>query len=198
MPAAVDGTSTTLTLRPSRLDYGEETLVSGRVRGSAGEPLAGALVEIQKRATGRWSRVADVTTGADGVFSGAIRPRANGLVRARFPGDGVLRASNSVQRTLGVRPVVQVIRPPRRGRVGKAVEIGGKVTPRKRTLHLVVQYRKSGRWGRPGVRYVRARRGAFETFFLPGRAGAWRFYVVAKADEKTLRGPSERYDLTVR
>jgi hypothetical protein len=199
IPASLDGTTTTLGLTPSRLDYGDETLVSGIVRGGAeGGPLSGALVELQKRKGGRWVRLADVTTGVDGVFSGALRPRVNGLVRARFPGDGVLRASNSVQRELGVRPVIDVSRPPRRGRAGRNVEVAGKVGPRKRRLYLVVQYRKSGRWGRPGVRAVRARGGAFETFFLPGRPGAWRFYVVSKADEKTLRGASEQFALTVR
>jgi N-acetylmuramoyl-L-alanine amidase len=197
VPASVDGTTTTLGLTPPRVDFGEESLVTGRVRGAAGEHLAGVPVELQRRSGGRWVRVSDATTGADGVFSAALRPRVNRLIRARFPGDGVLRASNSVQRQLGVRPVVEIVRPRRRGRVARAVEIAGRVSPRKRTLHLVVQYRKGGRWGRPGVRYVRARQGSFETSFLPGRSGRWRFYVVSKADEKTLRGASERYELTV-
>ena len=197
VPAAVDATTTTLGLTPSRVDYGGEALVSGRVLGAAGEPLAGRLVDVQRRSGGRWVSTAAATTGADGSFAATLRPRLSNTVRARFPGDGVLRASNSVQRLLGVRPLVEIVRPPLRGRAGRALEISGRVGPRKRTLFLVVSHRRDGRWGRPGIRAIRARRGEFETFFLPGRAGRWRFYVVAKADELTLRGASERHELTI-
>ena len=198
VPAAADGTTTTLGVTPSRVDYGGEVLVSGRVLGTAGEPLAGAPVTIQRRAGRSWLDEADATTGPDGSFAATLRPSATTTVRARYPGDGVLRSSNSVQRIVGVRPLVDVERPPRRGRVGRPVQVGGTVAPRKRTLHLLVQYGRSGRWGRPGVRAVRARRGRFTTFFVPGRPGRWRFYVVAKADAQTLRASSERHELAVR
>jgi len=198
VPAAADGTTTTLGLTPSKVEFGGEVLVSGRVLGAAGEPLADRLVNVQRRGGGRWVRTAAATTGPDGSFSAPLRPRLNNTIRARFAGDGVLRSSNSVQRLLGVLPVVEIVRPPRRGRVGSAVEISGRVAPRKRTLFLAVQYRRGSRWGKPGVRAVRARGGEFETYFLPGRAGRWRFYVVAKADERTLRGASQAYELGVR
>ena len=198
VPAAADGTTTTLGITPSRVDYGGEVLVSGRVLGAAGEPLSGAPVTVQRRGGGRWVEAATATTGPDGSFAATFHPGLNTTVRARYPGDGVLRASNSVQRIVGVRPLLKVERPARRGRVGRAVEVAGTVAPRKRTLYLLVQYRRNGRWGRPGVRAVRARQGRFETFFLPGRSGRWRFYVVAKADAATLRGASDRYELVVR
>jgi N-acetylmuramoyl-L-alanine amidase len=197
VPAAADGTTTTLGLTPPRVDFGAEVLVSGRVVGAAGQLLPGVPVDVQRRSGGRWVTAAATTTGPEGTFSATLRPRLNNLVRARFPGDGVSRASNSVQRLLGVRPVVEIVPPPRRGRIGRAVEIAGRVNPRKPTLFLVVQHRTGGRWGRPGVRALRARGGDFATSFLPGRAGRWRFYVVAKADAKTLRGSSERYELSV-
>jgi N-acetylmuramoyl-L-alanine amidase len=197
LPAAADGTTTTLGLTPTRVEFGGEALVSGRVLAATGQPLVNVPVSVQRRSGRRWLDTAAATTAADGSFAATVRPRLNVTVRARFPGDGISRASNSVQRLLGVRPLIDVVRPPRRGRVGRTVIVAGTVVPRKRTIYLVVRYRRNGRWGRPGVRPVRARRGEFETSFLPGRAGRWRFYVAAKADAKTLRGVSESYELPV-
>jgi N-acetylmuramoyl-L-alanine amidase len=197
VPAAADGTTTTLGLTPSRVEFGGEALVSGRVLAAAGQPLPNAPVSVQRRSGGRWVSTASAITAADGSFGATVKPRLNTTVRARFAGDGVSRASNSVQRLLGVRPLVEVVRPPSRGRVGRPVVVTGTVGPRKRTVYLVVRHRRNGRWGRPGVRPVRARRGQFEASFLPGRAGRWRFYVATKADAKNLRGASEAYELRV-
>jgi hypothetical protein len=198
VPAATGVTDTTIGLTPPRIEFGEETTVSGRVRGADGQPLGGAPVKLQRRGARRWIAVAETTTDPEGAFAASMSPRVNQLIRARFPGNGELRASNSVQRLLGVRPAVQIVRPRRRGRVSRSVDIAGLVEPRKRRLYLVVQHYRRGRWGRPGARAVRARGGEFETYFLPGRSGRWRFYVVSKPDEKTLRGASERYEVRIR
>ena len=195
-----NATRTTAVLAPKRVDYGEEALIEGEVRSAAtGQPLAVVPVEIQRRGgDGRWRRVASAVTDGEGAYTASLVPHANRLIRSRYPGDGTLRPSASGQRLLGVRPLITVPRPPRRGRLLAPVEIRGTVTPRKRFLRLVVQHRRDGRWRRPGVRVVRARRGRFETYFLPGRSGRWRFYVVGKPDEKTARGASERHVVRVR
>jgi hypothetical protein len=195
-----NATRTTAALAPRRVDYGEEALIEGEVRAAAtGAPLATVPVEVQRRGNdGRWRRVADVVTDGSGLYTASFAPQSNRLVRARYPGDGTLRPSASGQRLLGVRPLVTIKRRARRGRAGRVVKLSGTVTPRKRFLHLVVQHRSDGRWRRPGVRVVRARKGKFATYFLPGRTGRWRFYVVSKADAKTLRSASERYEVRVR
>ena len=195
-----NATRTTAALVPRRIDFGQEALIEGTVRSAVtGDPLPTAPVQIQRRGgDGRWRPVADAVTDAEGLYTATISSRLNRLVRARYPGDATLRPSASGQRLLGVRPLVAITRPPRRSRSGRLVEISGTVTPRRRFLRLVVQHRRRGKWRRPGVRVVRARRGSFETYFLPGRSGRWRFYVVSKADEKTARGASERYVVRVR
>jgi N-acetylmuramoyl-L-alanine amidase len=198
VPASLDGTTTTLGVTPPRVDYGAEVFVSGRVRSGAGSALGGVPVLLQRRVPGRWVNVGEAITDGEGVYSSGLTPHANRTIRARYPGDGVLKPSNSVQRLVGVRPVVTLRRPPKRARLGRKVDIRGTVVPRKRTLQLVVQYRVRGRWGSPGVRRVRAKKGRFETFFYPGRSGSWRYYVVAKADDSTLRGASEKRLLSVR
>ena len=196
VPAA-EATSTTIGLTPSRVAYGSETVVSGRVLDPAGEPLAGAPVEVQKLRAGRWVTTAEATTDTAGAFAVSLRPRSSGLVRARYPGDDVLPPSNSVQRLLGVRPVIFVPQPPHRGRVGRALAIDGLVAPRKRSLSLVVQRRRGGRWSRAGVDVVRTRSGGFATSFVPGERGRWGFYLVARGDSRTLRAASERYEVLV-
>jgi N-acetylmuramoyl-L-alanine amidase len=180
------------------IDYGEPVPVAGSLGDPAGAPLAGELVELQVASEGFWRTARRLTTGPDGSFATELKPARRMYIRVRYQGRAPLRRSTSARLLLRVRPVIAIDRPPARARRGKAVVLEGTVRPRKRWLRLVVQQSVRGRWRKVHASSARARRGRFETAFVPARAGRYRYYLVAPTDDDTDRGASERYELRVR
>jgi hypothetical protein len=78
------------------------------------------------------------------------------------------------------------------------VLVAGKVGPRKRAVTVVFQQRVRGHWRTVGARAARARRGRFETSFVPAFRAAYRYYAVVRSDLDTDRGASELRSLRVR
>ena len=185
-------------LAPRLVRYGRRVRVSGRLRKAGGKPAVGRQVEVQTLRGGTWVTVSRLKTSRSGLFSVLLRPKVTRLVRARFRGNGTLRASASKAVQLIVLPVVSLARPPARGSAGTRVRLAGTVKPpSKRSLVLVVQLRRRGRWLSPGYKAVRARDGRFSAAFRPGRQGTWRFYVATIADRFHGRGESRKYQLRV-
>ena len=171
----------------TRLSFGEAVPLSGSLVGTGGAPLAGETVELQVNHDDRWRTARRLTTAPDGTFATELKPRLRMYVRTRFPGRSGLQRSGSSRLLLHLRPVISVTSAPSRAQVGVRLPISGRVAPRKRFVHLVVQRRSEGRWRRVIVRAVRVRRGAFKTSFVPGERGRQRFSLVARADEDTDR-----------
>src|SRR4051812_47942804 len=192
-------TAVAAALAPRLVRYGRRVRVSGRLRKSGGKGQAGRRVEVQTLRGSTWRTVSRLKTSRTGRFSVLLRPKVTRLVRARFRGNGTLRASASKAVQLTVLPVVSLARPPTSGSAGTRVRLAGTVRPpSKRSLVLVVQLRRGGRWQKPGYKGVRARNGQFSAAFRPGRQGRWRFYVATIADRFHGRGESRKYQLSVR
>jgi hypothetical protein len=197
LPVSTFGTRLSAFLGDTAVEYGEEVLVSGNLLATDGRPLVGEAVRLQVSPDGRWHNSRRLATRPDGSFATELRPRLRMYVRVRFGGDGGLRGSGSSPLLLRLYPTITIDRPPRRGQAGRAVRVAGRVAPRKRVLRLVLQQRQRGSWRRVGGRTVLARRGRFETSFVPSAAGRYRFYVVAKSDLDTDRGSSDAHELSV-
>ena len=99
---------------------------------------------------------------------------------------------------LRMTPVIEVRRARKRARRWQTVPVRGSVGPRKKFLHLVVQQHVNGRWKKVGAKTVRARRGRFETSFVPGFRDRYRYSVVARSDDDTDRGSTGWLPLRVR
>jgi N-acetylmuramoyl-L-alanine amidase-like protein len=191
-------TAMAATLAPRLVRYGRRVRVNGRLRKAGGKRLAGRRVEVQALRGRTWHTVSRLKTSSTGAFTVLLRPKVTRLVRARFRGNGTLRASASKAVQLIVLPVVSLEPPPARGAAGTRVRLAGTVKPpSKRSLVLVVQLRRRGRWLSPGYKAVRARDGQFSAAFRPGRQGTWRFYVATIADRFHGRGESRKYQLRV-
>jgi hypothetical protein len=179
------------------IDYGEPVPVTGSLGDPLGAPLAGELVEVQVASEGFWRTARRLTTGVDGSFTTELKPGRRMYLRVRYLGRAPLRRSTSARLLLHVRPVIAIDQPPSRAARGDAVELEGTVGPRKRTLRLLVQQGVRGVWRKVRASSVRARRGRFATSFVPARAGRYRYYLVAPADDDTDRGASELHSLRV-
>ena len=181
-----------------RVDYGEIVPVTGALVGPDGNPLAGQAVELQVNSDNAWRTARRVTTGVDGSFLGDLKPSKRMYVRVRYPGSADVRGSASPRLLLNLRPVLSFNRPPRRGLRGRRVVVAGKVGPRKRVVTVVFQQRVRGHWRKVGTRATRARRGRFETSFVPAFRAAYRYYAVVRSDLDTDRGASMIQSLRVR
>ena len=186
------------TLADYRVDFGEVVPVTGLLSGPDGAPLPGEQVDVQVNGDGRWITSRRVLSAADGTFATELKPRKRMYVRMRFPGRPDLGGAFSTRLLLRLRPVVEVPRPRKRARRSQSVPVKGTVGPRKRFLRLVVQQHVNGRYRKVGATTVRARRGRFETSFVPGFRDRYRYSVVAKPDADTDRGSTGWLPLRVR
>ena len=188
----------TAALADERVDYGEVVPVSGALAGPDGSALAGQAVELQVNSDNVWRTARRVTTGPDGTYVSDLKPAKRMYVRVRYAGSADIRGSASPRLLLNLRPVLAFTRPPKRALRGRRVVVKGTVAPRKRTVSVVFQQRIRGRWRKVGTRSVRARRGRFETSFVPAFRAAYRYYAVARSDLDTDRGASVIRSLRVR
>jgi hypothetical protein len=186
------------TLADYTIDYGEIVPVSGLLTGPDGLALAGAPVEVQTNADGRWVTSESLTSAGDGSFAGALHPRKRMYVRLRFPGVVGVPGATSARLLLRLRPVIELRRPVSRSRRGARVRVGGSVGPRKPRVYLVLQQRIRGRFRTVGTRAVRTRRGRFASSFVPAFRAPYRYAVVVKSDDDTDRGSTGWRNLRVR
>jgi hypothetical protein len=198
--ATVPAFSTRLsgTLADFTIDFGETVPVTGVLTGPDGSPLPSELVEVQANGDGRWLTAARATTLGDGTFATELRPRKRIYVRMRFPGRAELRRAQSTRLLLHVRPLVTLQRPVTSSVPGLRVPVKGTVAPRKRFVHLVLQQRIRGRFRKVAAKTVRARRGRFTSSFVPAFDAAYRYAVIARADDDTDRGSTGWVTLRVR
>ena len=183
----------------SALDYGKAATLAGSLKAVDGSPVVGQPVSVQTRVDGKWRTSSTPVTAPDGSFAAAIKPRVSRPVRVRFAGAGDLRSSITPTLALGVRPVIKLTRPPRRGASGIAVRLRGKVTPRRSRVYQVLQFQRRGRFRNVGVKALATtRKGGFSGSFVPSRSGLYRFYVATKADASFARGASKEIVVRVR
>ena len=186
------------TLADYRVDFGEVVPVTGLLTAPDGAPLPGEQVEVQVNGDGRWVTSRRVLSAADGTFATELKPRKRMYVRMRFPGRPDVGGALSTRLLLRLRPVIEVQRPRKRARRWQSVPVRGTVGPRKRFLRLIVEQHLKGRYRKVGAKTVRARRGRFETSFVPGFRDRYRYSVVAKSDDDTDRGTTGWIPLRVR
>jgi hypothetical protein len=186
------------TLADYRVDYGEIVPVNGLLSGPDGAPLPGEQVEIQVNGDGRWLTSRRVLSAADGTFATELKPRKRMYVRMRFPGRPELGGAFSTRLLLRLSPVIEVQRARKRARRWQTVPVKGTVGPRKPFMRLVVQQHVRGAWRKVGAKTVRARRGRFETSFVPAFRDRYRYSLVAKSDDDTDRGSTGWLPLRVR
>ena len=194
------GTVTVLSglLTSPSVTYGSPLEYTGLLRAVGGAAAGGQVLQVQSRRTGPWRTSRRFRTAADGTFATAVKPRVNVEVRVRFPGGAGLRASSARAASVRVRPLLTVTYRPRHATRGVRRVIKGKVAPRKRFVHLVLQQYRRGRYRRVGVSAWRTRRGRFRVSFVPASTGRYRYYLVAKADRSNDRGSSEATRVRVR
>ena len=96
---------TSLSITPGSTTYGGVVTTTGRLT-SAGAPLAGATVRVERRLGTDRSTVATVTTAADGTWRWTAHATANAVLRAAFDQAGGYAAGVSGEALQTVLPAV--------------------------------------------------------------------------------------------
>jgi len=190
-----DGASTAATLsvragdRSGRrvvVPYGRPVVVSGRLTGRGGTPIAGATIELSAVARGLVAPQPSVVTGADGTFRATIPPGPSRTLRfayRAFAGDA--DHADTAELQLAVRSAVRLRAVPAALRNGDAVRFRGRVAGAPAGSRKVVemQVHQDGRWLTFGT--TRLRRGRFAyryRFTRTIRRTRYAFRAVVRSD----------------
>ncbi|MBA2504958.1 MAG: N-acetylmuramoyl-L-alanine amidase [Thermoleophilaceae bacterium] len=188
----------TSSVSPSTTVFPATARVAGKLRLVNGTPVQNQPVQVQQtRRNGTWKTIVTTTTGTDGSFAGNVKPVAKTFVRARFPGDGGLRASTSKRRVLKVRPVIAAARSVARASTKQTPVVSGTVKPAKGRVTIVVR-KGSGRRAKVVQRVaVGARRGRFRKAFRLRTAGLYQFQAVFGGDASNAAASSPSFYIRV-
>jgi len=172
-PTPSEAVRATLASPPDSAPYGEDLTLYGIVARGDGSPVAGQLVEIQKRGTTRWVTMARATTRSDGTWGASFAWKKSGRVRARVEVPGaapVVSASASI----GCTAILAAAARTRHVRAGGTVTVSGTVRPLA-TVNVIVERRVGrGRYRRVAVIAVRPRRSRFRARIALRRPGLYR------------------------
>ncbi|MFL5886223.1 MAG: carboxypeptidase-like regulatory domain-containing protein, partial [Thermoleophilaceae bacterium] len=193
-PGARKHTSLALFPLPKLVQVPGTATVTGRLTQRTGEPVAGAVVEIQRFSGAVWRTVATATTGADGTFSAALAPNVNGLLRAHFPGDSDRFQTASRQASVRVRPEMELSLSTAHVRHGGVVKASGTVKPAKKRVTVVVLLGKK----RVASYRVRARHGVYAKHVRLKKSGLYRIYGAFGGDSANVAGASRAVFVRVR
>jgi N-acetylmuramoyl-L-alanine amidase-like protein len=195
------------------VDFGEVTVLGGRLRDQSGASLAGRTVTLYVRGVGRrWAQKAQAITGTDGRFSFTLELRRTSDVIVTFAGDETAWEDDSRPRRIGVRPLVTLV--PEGGDTGpdgvyhfdeatRYIKFSGDVRPRHPgdlVRVRVSKLRKDGSYRELVVaRRILDSVGAYRyRFALPARSsGTYRAVARFHRDADHLGASSPRVDFVV-
>ena len=188
------GARLTAALRGGRtrrmVDFGRAAAVRVGLRTAAGQPVAGAVLQVltrEARTGAEWRLAPPVTTGADGGARIRLAPGPSRRVRLEYrAAAGDVKPVAEARVRLNVRAGVRLRVVPRRVRAGGSVGLRGRLraAPSTRLGKVVtLQARERGRWRdflsartRRGGRFVARYR------FSPGASGVFPIRAVVRAD----------------
>jgi len=177
--------------------WGASAHLTATLTNSAGKPLAGARVTLQRRAGGSWTRAGLAFTGADGIAKLAYVPKLRTVVRVTFAPpakqpagaayEGVV--SGSTRLTPHVR--LSVPKVPATVATGAPLAVAGTVAPRQRAgqgaVRLVFQRFDGASWiplrsVAATIRGGTATRSGYAAALKLKTAGSWRVRAERPAD----------------
>jgi hypothetical protein len=171
--------------------------MSGTLIAGTGAPVSGAAVEIQRLVNGLWRSVAGATTNSAGAFSATVSATKRQVLRARFPGDGTLKASASSSSVVLARPKLTITAPPGTMGVKRAFRLRGTIAPAKARVVIVLRKKVGRRYGRPSYVRVWPTRGVFSLRLLYKKTGRYRAYARFVGDDLNVQSNSRAISFVV-
>ena len=175
---------------PELITYSPEgSTYFGALTDSAGFPVAGATVELQRLRRTGWKPLEEAITDENGNFSATTRFKRQTVLRWEFAGDDVHRPFRGDGAAVAVAPLMTLETSTTDTEPGERIDISGTIAPTKSEgLRLVIQRDEAGRWRRVARRKVTAVDGVFTKRATFDTEGTYRLAVRFAGD--LLNAPS--------
>lgn len=196
---AADVTATTartptISVKDSRIGYGDSLVVEGRLPRSE----AGQRLQLQYKRNGRaWRGVTATKVARDGSYRTSARMHASGAVRMVRTATAVAAAEHAASRTREVAVAADVVVPHHSHEVtvGSSVRIAGTVLPRGAGRDVVVEGHASGRWRAVARTHTRSN-GHFDANVAADHLGTTALRVRFVGDRKNVETHANAGTLT--
>jgi len=193
-PAEIDftvdkgATTITATASPTRVVYGELTLIKGKLS----RPGAAVVLYRQKAGETTFTRISGRTTSSTGAFTFRRTPVANTVYRIEYAGDEHWLPS-AAQVTVKVRPRIRLTASPREFFLGRRTVLSGVVAPAHPGATVVVQRLVGGVWT-DWRTFTLNDSSAFSTVYRPKSWGLryFRVHIATDADHVGTYSPRLR------
>jgi hypothetical protein len=184
-----DPTALTIATSASRLTYGTDLTVTGRLTSlTTTAPIPAAAVSLFGRLPGTtaYVAIASSTSDVDGVVRFVLRPSTNADYVLRYAGTAVSGASESALRRVDVAPNLTLTSAVA-VRVGTTVTIRGSVSPPRPGQTVQIQRYYSGAWHLVTSRALSSS-STFAVAVPTPTAKGWLSYRVTKAATPSILG----------
>jgi 5-hydroxyisourate hydrolase-like protein (transthyretin family) len=172
---------------------------TGSLTDTAGGPIAGVPVELQRLRRTGWKWLGEGVTDSEGEFAATARFKRNKVLRWEFTGDDTYRAARGDGVLVAVAPLITLDASTTSAETGERIDLTGTIAPAKpEGLKLIVErLDETGRWRRVGRRKVVAERGFFTKRQGFAEPGSYRLSVRFRGDDVNAAGASPYVELTV-
>jgi len=141
-----------LTSDRNELQFGEIFTITGNISLKDKSPISGLSVILEARKVNQtdWTKIADATTGIDGLISIPILIGTSTTLRLKTEGTWERLASVSSETNISLKSRLNII-PPTAVKRGAAITISGGIHPAESGRSVNLQKLLSGKWQNSGV-----------------------------------------------
>ncbi len=141
-----------LTSDRNELQFGEIFTITGNISLKDKSPISGLSVILEARKVNQtdWTKIADATTGIDGLISIPILIGTSTTLRLKTEGTWERSASVSSETNISLKSRLNII-PPTSIKRGEAIAISGGIHPAESGRSVNLQKLLSGKWQNSGV-----------------------------------------------
>jgi len=149
---AADEVVSALTSDRNELQFGEIFTITGNISLKDKSPISGLSVILEARKANQmdWTKIADATTGIDGLISIPILIGTSTTLRLKTEGTWERSASLSSEINISLKSRLNII-PPTAVKRGDAITISGGILPAESDRSVNLQKLLSGKWQNSGV-----------------------------------------------
>ncbi len=196
---APDEVVSALTSDRSELQFGEIFTITGNISLKDKSPISGLSVILEARKANQtdWTKIADATTGIDGLISIPILIGTSTTLRLKTEGTWERSASLSSEINISLKSRLNII-PPTAVKRGAAITISGGILPAESGRSVNLQKLLSGKWQNSGVAVPTDVAGNFSITTTELKRGIVKMKIVISATATSPEVSSPTFAIIIR
>ncbi len=196
---APDEVVSALTSDRNELQFGEIFTITGNISLKDRSPISGLSVILEARKANQtdWIKIADATTGIDGLISIPILIGTSTTLRLKTEGTWERSASLSSETNISLKSRLNII-PPTQVKRGAAITISGGILPAESGRSVNLQKFLSGKWQNSGVVVPTDAAGNFSVTTTELKRGIVKMKIVISATATAPEISSSTFAIIIR